>query len=52
MSETFRRHDIDEQYQYVPGEMMKGVVVVTCEQPITVGVTTTKSTCVLTSQSQ
>ncbi|KAF6026782.1 hypothetical protein EB796_014913 [Bugula neritina] len=47
MSETFRRqkvksfeivleHDIDEQYQYVPGEMMKGVVVVTCEQPITV----------------
>lgn len=61
MSETFRRqkvksfeivleHDIDEQYQYVPGEMMKGVVVVTCEQPITVGVTTSQSICVLTSQ--
>ena len=47
MAETLRKkrveafeivleHDIDEQYQYVPGEMMKGVLVVTCSEEIVV----------------
>ncbi|XP_067941272.1 arrestin domain-containing protein 4-like isoform X2 [Watersipora subatra] len=34
--EIVLEHDIDEQYQYVPGEMMKGVLVVTCNEEIVV----------------
>lgn len=34
--EIVLEHDIDEQYQYVPGEMMKGVVVITCTELIQV----------------
>lgn len=35
--EIVLEHDIDEQYQYVPGEMMKGVLVATCNEEIMVG---------------
>lgn len=34
--EILLEHDIDEQYQYVPGEMMKGVLVVKCTEEIVV----------------
>ena len=34
--EIVLEHDIDEQYQYVPGEMMKGVLVITCNESIQV----------------
>lgn len=34
--EIVLEHDIDEQYQYVPGEMMKGVVVIVCMELIQV----------------
>lgn len=38
--EIVLEHDIDEQYQYVPGEMMKGVVVITCNEEIKVNLRT------------
>ena len=38
--EIVLEHDIDEQYQYVPGEMMKGVLVITCNESIQVTTST------------